>query len=328
MPPRRYRLLRSKCPWRGLLLPASVALFVLPLLVGAARSRPPCADDAREEASELTSLSVAPTTSLNPAWPSESSLPDDPPPSRNLDASPEPWFETADARSFCFAVSQPTSGGAAARPDAFDALPAVTFYQRSRKRSARYRLYLTGGVVDPRVARELDEFLADVRDPKQPRIGHIDRRLLRLVFRAAYHFEAKQIDVLSAYREQIRRREGLHAHGRALDFSIPGVKLELLASYLRTAARVGVGIYTHRRTRFVHLDVRDRSYHWLDASPPGRTWRGISIGDRSLAARDRSYDEGNDWPEGLPNPHSSGHATADPNVSRDSLAEGEEPAEP
>jgi len=78
-----------------------------------------------------------------------------------------------------------------------------------------------------------------------------------------------------------------------------GVKPEALASYLRKQPRVGVGIYTHRRTRFVHLDVRDNSYHWLDASPPGRNWRGQAIGGRSLPQLDASYQRAGDWPEGL-----------------------------
>ena len=42
----------------------------------------------------------------------------------------------------------------------------------------------------------------------------------------------------------------------------------LVAAYLRGVPRVGVGLYTHPRTRWVHLDVRDRSYHWADATPP------------------------------------------------------------
>ena len=31
---------------------------------------------------------------------------------------------------------------------------------------------------------------------------------------------------------------------------------------------MGVGVYTNPLTQYVHLDVRERSYHWIDASPP------------------------------------------------------------
>jgi hypothetical protein len=48
----------------------------------------------------------------------------------------------------------------------------------------------------------------------------------------------------------------------------------------------------------VHLDDREHSFHWLDASPPGRTWRELSIGNASLAQRDAAYRRADDWPEG------------------------------
>ncbi|HMA97313.1 MAG TPA: DUF882 domain-containing protein [Polyangiaceae bacterium] len=188
--------------------------------------------------------------------------------------------------------------------DPYAKLPEVTFFDRNSKQSLHCRLYTDGGVIDEDSALRLDLHLADKRDPKLPRVGRLDRRLLQLLFRVAYHFEADTIEVVSAYREQgsRRRREGLHGLARAIDFAVPGVKTEALASYLRQQARVGVGIYTHRRTRFVHLDVRDESYHWLDASPPRRTWRGVSIGNKTLPQRDAAYDARNDWPEGLPTP--------------------------
>ena len=54
------------------------------------------------------------------------------------------------------------------------------------------------------------------------------------------------------------------------------------APWRRTSAaspRAGVGIYTNPRTQFVHLDVRDQSYHWVDASPPGVKWHEAQLRD-------------------------------------------------
>ena len=147
-------------------------------------------------------------------------------------------------------------------PDAFERLPAVTFHSRNGKHTLTTRLYRLAGQIDEAAAAELDTLLADTRDPKQPKTTPIDRRLLQLLYRTAYHFDTLSIEVTSAFRSPGRRREGLHALGRAIDFAIAGVKAEELASYLRKLPRVGVGIYTHRRTRFVHLDVREQSYHW------------------------------------------------------------------
>ncbi len=182
----------------------------------------------------------------------------------------------------------------------YEQLPAVTFHNRNSQQTLTAKLYHQAGEIDESAAVRIDEVLADMRDPKRPKTTPIDRRLLQLLYRTAYHFNAPSIEVTSAFRMPGRKREGLHALGRAIDFAIVGVKTEELASYLRKLPRVGVGLYTHRRTRFVHLDVREQSYHWLDASPPGRTWRGMSLGDNGLVARDAGYRTVDDWPEVAP----------------------------
>jgi hypothetical protein len=48
----------------------------------------------------------------------------------------------------------------------------------------------------------------------------------------------------------------------------------------------------------VHVDDRDRSYFWLDASPPGRNWRARQLGVPGAAKRDATYTPNLDWPEG------------------------------
>ena len=73
----------------------------------------------------------------------------------------------------------------------------------------------------------------------------------------------------------------------------------MLASYLRELPRTGVGVYTHPKTQYVHLDSREHSFHWLDASPPRRRWRENSIGARDLVVRDGAYTPALDLPEGL-----------------------------
>jgi hypothetical protein len=53
-----------------------------------------------------------------------------------------------------------------------------------------------------------------------------------------------------------------------MDIVVPGVSDADLASFARELGYVGVGIYP--TSGFVHVDVRDRSYFWVDASAPGR----------------------------------------------------------
>lgn len=185
---------------------------------------------------------------------------------------------------------------------AFSRLATLRFTSANQHRSVSVRLYDRQGHLDESAASELDTLLADARDPDQIESHPIDRRTLQLVAKAAYHFKSSNIDVVSGYRKPGRRREGPHGRGAAVDFKLEGVSAKELAAYLRTQSRVGVGVYTHPRTQFVHLDVREQSFHWLDASPPGKHWRERSIGGRTLLARDARYERGSDWPEGTPRP--------------------------
>lgn len=179
----------------------------------------------------------------------------------------------------------------------FSDLPKVRFVSGPRECSVR--LYADDGSVDEHAASAIDEALADVRVPGKPHVVAIDRRLLQLVVKVATHFGATQVDVVSAYRKPGRTSEGHHAKGRALDFRLPDVSAKELATYLRAQPRVGVGQYIHPRTQYVHLDVREVSYHWLDGTGPHRAggeWRLATMG---LPRLDASYSPELDLPEGM-----------------------------
>jgi uncharacterized protein YcbK (DUF882 family) len=191
---------------------------------------------------------------------------------------------------------------ASAEETRFSRLAPLEFSSANLHRSLSVRLYDHDGRVDEAAASELDNLLADARDPEQIEVCAIQRRTLQLVAKAAYHFRSTHIEVVSAYRKPRRRREGPHGRGDAVDFKLEDVPANLLAAYLRTQPRVGVGIYTHPKTQFVHLDVREQSFHWLDASPPGKHWRERSIGGKTAVKRDATYVRGDDWPEGTEPP--------------------------
>jgi hypothetical protein len=124
----------------------------------------------------------------------------------------------------------------------------------------------------------------------------LDRRLLRLLVKAAAHFDATEIDLVSTFRDGARPGSR-HRLGEAADVRLPGVSAAKLAAHLRGYARVGVGVYTNRRTQFVHLDVRAESYHWADASPPGVSWRESRMTDRAAPGRDAAWTPEQDLPE-------------------------------
>jgi uncharacterized protein YcbK (DUF882 family) len=153
------------------------------------------------------------------------------------------------------------------------------------------RVYRADGSLDEVAASMIDAALAERDVAPRP----LNRRLFKLVTKAAAHFGAGQVSVVSSLRDDARDGSR-HRSGEAIDFRLPGVQPQALAAYLRTNARVGVGVYTHKRTQFVHLDVREQSYSWVDASPPGVSWRETRLSDRGAPARDAAYRPEQDLP--------------------------------
>jgi uncharacterized protein YcbK (DUF882 family) len=94
----------------------------------------------------------------------------------------------------------------------------------------------------------------------------IDPRELWLVYRIETHFEVAEIRVVSGYRVPKPGSHSNHGKGRAMDIIVPGVADEEVARFAREVGFVGVGIYP--TSQFVHVDVRPRSYFWVDYSGP------------------------------------------------------------
>ena len=178
----------------------------------------------------------------------------------------------------------------------FEQLSALRIENQTTRETRELKLYDASGQVDEAAARQLDELLCDARSPKHHATTRLNRRTLQLLYKAAYHFAAYEVEVVSAYRKPGRRREGPHGTGTAIDFRLRGVSARELASYLREIPRTGVGVYTDKRTQYVHIDSREHSFHWLDASPPRRHWREKSIGAPDLEKRDALYEPAQDWP--------------------------------
>jgi hypothetical protein len=175
------------------------------------------------------------------------------------------------------------------RTDAWaEKLPPVECKSVVTKVSAPVRLYADSGEVDDD-ARAAFERVAALHDD-EPHV--LAERLEQLVFKAAYHFKAARVSIVSGFRAHA----GRHGSGEALDFKLDGVYAGTLAAYLRSLGHVGVGIYTHPRTQFVHLDVREQSYYWLDASPPGVKWRERQLWDPRAAKRDEAWTPESDLP--------------------------------
>jgi uncharacterized protein YcbK (DUF882 family) len=92
----------------------------------------------------------------------------------------------------------------------------------------------------------------------------MDQRLFATVLRAAEHFKASYIEIVSGYRApkyqlMLRKkghevaRDSEHPRGEAVDFRIPNVPTKVLLRFVRSLKLGGVGYYPE--SKFVHCDV-------------------------------------------------------------------------
>jgi uncharacterized protein YcbK (DUF882 family) len=112
----------------------------------------------------------------------------------------------------------------------------------------------------------------------------IDPRLLDTAYALQRHFGAGEVRFLSGYRKPAKRLGSNHGYGRAMDLVVPGATDEEVASFARANGFSGVGIYP--TSGFVHLDVRDRSFFWVDKSGPGKPNKTVGILHGDAAASD------------------------------------------
>jgi hypothetical protein len=168
-----------------------------------------------------------------------------------------------------------------------EALAPIEVASVAAREGVRVRLYSSDGAIDEQARSDFERAASIEDDPHS-----LALRLEQLVVKAAYHFKQTRVVVVSGWR----RNAGRHGTGEALDFKMDGVRAAQLAAFLRQLPRAGVGVYTHPRTQFVHLDVREPSYHWLDASPPGIKWHEARLRDPSAEKRDASWTPEMDLP--------------------------------
>lgn len=131
-------------------------------------------------------------------------------------------------------------------------------------------------------AEDLDRAAHVLREPSTGNEHPVDPHVLDLVYRVQTHFGAHEIRIISGYRTPKKGRASNHGKGRAIDLVVPGVSDEEVAKFAREQGFVGVGVYPV--SGFVHLDVRERSYFWVDTSGPGKRSRTRGI-LADLAAR-------------------------------------------
>jgi len=144
----------------------------------------------------------------------------------------------------------------------------ITIYSVNLGERFRFFPLNSDGTPAAEALEELSKAMAD----KNNRHTHpVHPRLLKVLYRLAVHFKARQINIISGYREpaEAQDKESHHADGSAIDIMMPGVPLPALAKMARSLGHAGVGFYP--TSGFVHVDVRKgASYFWVDPSGPGK----------------------------------------------------------
>ncbi|MBU1535892.1 DUF882 domain-containing protein [Myxococcota bacterium] len=101
----------------------------------------------------------------------------------------------------------------------------------------------------------------------------LDMKLLKILAMSARHFGKQEITIISGYRSprfntELRKKlhqvapRSLHTLGKAVDFTIPGIKPGEVARWLRRKKLGGVGFY--KTSKFLHFDTGTV-----------RSWKGI-----------------------------------------------------
>ncbi|MEB2313438.1 MAG: DUF882 domain-containing protein [Sorangiineae bacterium] len=133
-------------------------------------------------------------------------------------------------------------------------------------------------------AETLDLAAHALRDQRSNREFPVDPEVLATLYRLQLHFQAHSLRVVSAYRAARPGGHSRHGQGRAVDLVVPGATDREVAAFARGLGYSGVGVYLV--SGFVHVDVRPRSYAWVDLSGPGQPNRARSAGGKELAEAD------------------------------------------
>ena len=143
--------------------------------------------------------------------------------------------------------------------DRLDSLRVVEFSKKGKREVAK---------LVPRGKKKLGWMLRDFRN------GHVRQppdRLLWQLYQVQQHFDAP-VEIVSGYRHWARKTSR-HFKGWAVDFRVDGVDPRTVWSFCKSFKDVGCGHYP--TSGFVHMDIRDKSYSWVDVSGPGEPARYV-----------------------------------------------------
>jgi uncharacterized protein YcbK (DUF882 family) len=166
------------------------------------------------------------------------------------------WQAALDERPPAFMASRPGMS------DAEYAATRLRLYDVNAERSLSVSPFLADGQCSPQGFSMLREFM------RCRRTGHtmdMNPDLVRLLMRISKRFDNAELHMISAHRAVdgvVTSERSQHGKGTASDIRIEGVPIEMLAAVARQEGARGIGMYP--KSRFVHVDVREKPYSWID----------------------------------------------------------------
>lgn len=137
----------------------------------------------------------------------------------------------------------------------------------TKERVNRLRMFTGSDPRKRRVSKRAHKvFRHYLRDWRRKKSRPVPERLIWNLYLVAHHFD-RPLEIVSGYRSK-ERRTSRHRKALAVDFRVQGVDPKAVWEYCKTRfPRVGLGYYP--TSRFVHMDLRSKSYFWIDDSGPG-----------------------------------------------------------
>ncbi|HET6281496.1 MAG TPA: DUF882 domain-containing protein [Polyangia bacterium] len=140
---------------------------------------------------------------------------------------------------------------------------ALRIAAQGHKDPVEVNVYNEDGSYNIESLRSLDHVLRCRRTMTEKQI---EPRLFVILSHIYDHFDRKEIEVISGYRNQ-RKQTSYHYKGTATDIRIAGVSPKKLRAFAETLDTGGMGIGIYPRSGFVHVDVRPgASMRWVDYS--------------------------------------------------------------
>ena len=142
-------------------------------------------------------------------------------------------------------------------------LPRLSLFDVNAKKSLSVAPFDHIELAIPEAFASLKHFL---RCRRTKREHDMSPELIALLMRIASSFDHATLHVISAHRfaDGVRTSpRSQHTRGTAADIRIPSVSVEKLAARAKELGARGIGVYD--RSRFVHVDVREKPYSWRDS---------------------------------------------------------------